>query len=117
MTLWRCEETGHGGWSVACCSDRDEVELWISLEVGPRILRLQRRGGKIFYEDGNAVFIGQSGEPSFRLRRTSLWTAPESTQTYEADNHAVSLSEVSGHRVELLAPLFLACVKRWSSKR
>ncbi len=110
MTLWRCEETGHGGWSRGLLLLTDEVELWISLEVGPRILRLQRRGGKnLFYEDRTQ--LGQSGEPSFRLRGGHrFWTAPESTQTYEADNHAVSY-QVSGHRVELLAPPFFGLRK------
>lgn len=103
MSLLRCEESAYGGWSRGLHLFTDEVELWVSLEVGPRILRCQRRGKEnLFYEDVSQ--LGGRGEPSFRLRGGHrFWTAPESPETYEADNSEVAYV-VGKSCVELVAP-------------
>ncbi len=102
MTLLHCVESGYGGWSRGLRVSTDAVELWITLEVGPRILRCQRRNEpSLFYE--NAEQLGNHGEASFRLRGGHrFWTAPESALTYEPDNTSVDY-QVRGDSVELIA--------------
>lgn len=87
------ETVSHGGWSCARVVS-GEGEALITLDVGPRVIRLAPIGGRnLFHEDPSDA--GQSGGDLFRMYGGHrLWTAPEDLgRTYAPDNHAVEVSE------------------------
>lgn len=95
MTRLSIDKVSYGGWQHCLRASTDAVELLITLDVGPRILRCQLRGGpSLFYEDQSQ--LGGTGEPTFQLRGGHrFWTAPESPLSYEADNSPVQVHRLS----------------------
>lgn len=84
------ETVEYGGWKHNLRLSNGEVELLITLDVGPRILAYRLKGGpNVFFEDKGQ--LGKSGEPDWQARGGHrLWTAPEDlTRTYAADNGPV----------------------------
>lgn len=84
------EEVAYGGWERNLRLTNEDIELIVTLEVGPRVLHLAPRGGRNLF----CVFeaeLGGSGERTWQSRGGHrLWVAPESSETdpftYYADN-------------------------------
>ncbi|HEX8550790.1 MAG TPA: hypothetical protein VF681_04470 [Abditibacteriaceae bacterium] len=101
------QEIEYGGWKRNLRLSNDEIELVVTLEVGPRIIHLAPLNGEnLFY-----VFpgqLGKTGEAEWQNRGGHrLWIAPESNEddpfTYFPDNAPVEY-EVSGNSVRFWSP-------------
>ncbi|MBM4148610.1 MAG: hypothetical protein FJ224_06165 [Lentisphaerae bacterium] len=86
---------GYNGWGKNARLSNGEMDLVITLDVGPRILRCGFVGGRnVFAEiDGQQ---GCEGEKEWMIRGGHrLWVAPEAKpQTYELDNVPVEVEEI-----------------------
>ena len=90
------------GWKNNLRLTNGEVELIVTLDVGPRVIRYG-------YVDGPNVFkeyedqLGKSGEVEWQIRGGHrLWVAPEDlTRTYAPDNQPVQ-SPTTG--IQLIPP-------------
>lgn len=95
----------YGGWKRNAHITNGKIELVVTGEVGPRIIRLGFVGKRnLFYEMEKQ--IGGQGEKEWMIRGGHrLWIAPEKKPfTYEPDNAAVNIKSVSGG-VKVEAPV------------
>ncbi|MHC5540282.1 hypothetical protein ACYOEI_18840, partial [Singulisphaera rosea] len=93
------------GWKNNLKLDNGEVELIVTLDVGPRIISYRLNGGKnVFkeYPEG----LGKSDESEWMIRGGHrLWYAPEDpARTYALDNKPVSYSELAPGVVRFIPP-------------
>ncbi len=84
-----------GGWPNCHRISNGEVDLIVTQDIGPRIMRYGFIGGQNLFR----VFedqLGKSGEPSWQLRGGHrIWLAPEHAQrTYAPDNDPVAIDNV-----------------------
>lgn len=93
------EISPYGGWKNVIKLSNEFVELFVTLEVGPRIVRYS------FLNDLN-VFkevpdqLGSQGEDEWCLRGGHrLWVAPEDDGTYTLDNVPVEYEKLSKYSV------------------
>jgi hypothetical protein len=91
------EKTPYQGWPNCYRISNGEVELIVTGDIGPRIMRFAFAGGRnIFkeYEDQ----LGGTGEPAWKLRGGHrIWSAPEdSVRTYAPDNSPVHIAIADG---------------------
>lgn len=95
------EPVTYGGWSHNLRLSNDTVEVVVTLDVGPRIIRYARVGGENALHERPAE-LGKSGEPVWVLRGGHrLWVSPEDPKrTYALDNEAVQ-HQVEGGRVRV----------------
>lgn len=87
------ETVAYGGWSQCTRLFNDEIEVIVTNQVGPRIIRCAFIGGpNLFCERPEEM--GQTGGDSFRLYGGHrLWTAPEhKPRTYYPDNEPVTVT-------------------------
>ena len=83
----------------------NEVELLITLDVGPRIISYRRRGGPNVFKTFDDQ-LGKSGEADWQIRGGHrLWIAPEKSSSYCPDNQPVSFTIVDENHVCLRAPV------------
>ncbi len=90
------EKIAYQGWPHCYRISNGEVELIVTSDIGPRIMRFSFIGGvNLFkeYEDQ----LGGANEPEWQLRGGHrIWAAPEDAKrTYATDNAPISV-EVSG---------------------
>ena len=92
------------GWTRVLVLANREVELLITLDVGPRIISYR-------HHDGMNVFKtfddqqGKSGEADWQIRGGHrLWIAPETTSSYFPDNQPVSFTIIGENHVCLRTP-------------
>jgi len=80
----------YAGWARNLRIANDDVELVVTLDVGPRVMRYAARGGNNLFGE-TADQLGRAGEPHWMPRGGHrLWTAPEDkTRTYAPDNRPV----------------------------
>jgi hypothetical protein len=80
----------YAGWARNLRIANDDVELVVTLDVGPRVMRYAARGGRNLFGE-SADQLGKSGEAHWMPRGGHrLWTAPEDkTRTYAPDNRPV----------------------------
>ena len=80
----------YAGWARNLRVANADVELVVTLDVGPRVLRYAALGGRNQFGE-TADQLGKSGEPHWMPRGGHrLWTAPEDkTRTYAPDNAPV----------------------------
>jgi len=98
------EKAEYQGWKNNLRISNQEVELLVTLDIGPRILSYR-------YVDGTNVLkeyadqMGGSGESSWMIRGGHrLWCGPEdNTRTYALDNEPVSY-ETTGERSVKVRP-------------
>jgi hypothetical protein len=91
------EEVAYGGWAHNLRLSNADVELVVTLDVGPRVIRYATLGGKnLLHEDPGQ--LGKSGEPGWMARGGHrLWTAPEDEfRTYAPDNRPVKYALAPG---------------------
>lgn len=95
----------YGGWENNLRLSNGLVELIITLDVGPRIIRFGTIGGsnifKEFPED-----LGGCGEAEWKIRGGHrFWHAPEAIpRTYVLDNSPVSWKKLNDFSVRLTSP-------------
>lgn len=102
------EKINFKGWPNSYRMTNGEVELVVTGDVGPRIIRYAFNGGRNLFHEA-AGEIGRSGEPEWRNRGGHrLWVAPEvappSPITYAPDNVAVDI-RIAGATLTATAPV------------
>jgi hypothetical protein len=85
-------KTEYKGWQNCYRVSNGEVELIVTGDVGPRVIRLGFVGGQNLFKEF-AEQLGKSGEEKFQLRGGSrVWKAPEDPiATWAPDNVAVEI--------------------------
>ncbi|HEX4487806.1 MAG TPA: hypothetical protein VH088_16140 [Terriglobales bacterium] len=88
----KVEKTEYKGWRNCYRVSNGEIELIVTGDVGPRIIRLGFVGGQNLFKEYEEQ-LGKSGEEKFQLRGGSrVWKAPEDPiATWAPDNVAVSI--------------------------
>jgi len=100
----KIEKTSHQGWPNCYRVTNGEVELIVTSDVGPRIMRYAFVGGKNLLKEYPEQ-LGKSGEKEFQLRGGHrLWVAPEElATTWAPDNGPVKVA-VKGSVLEVTQP-------------
>ena len=91
------ERITYGGWKNCYRLANDVVELVVTADVGPRVIRFGFVDGENqFWED--PALLGRSGGDEWvNYGGHRLWHAPEARpRTYAPDNEAVEVDEVDG---------------------
>lgn len=90
------EKVEYQGWKNNLRLSNGDVELIVTLDIGPRILSYRLANGKNVLKEYPDQ-MGQSGEDEWKIRGGHrLWCGPEDhTRTYALDNEPVSYEEVS----------------------
>ena len=107
------DKTAYAGWPNCYRLTNGEVELVVTADVGPRIIRYGYVGGQNLFVELEED-LGQTGGDGWRLYGGSrLWVAPEDrVYSYGADNEPVEI-EVSGSTLTALAPVENTGVQKW----
>lgn len=91
------EMAAYGGWANCARLSNGMVDLVVTLDVGPRMIRFGFCGGpNVFYED--AAALGKTGGDEWRLYGGHrLWHAPERDgRTNTSDNRPVACEALDG---------------------
>ncbi len=92
------------GWKQVLVLANNEVELLITLDVGPRIISYRHQGGLNVFKTFDDQ-LGTSGEADWQIRGGHrLWMAPETTLSYFPDNQPVSFTLMDENHVCLRTP-------------
>jgi hypothetical protein len=98
------EKTKYQGWNSYRVSN-GEVELMVTEDIGPRIMRFGFVGGQNLFKEFEQG-LGTSGEPKWLPRGGHrLWAAPEDpVKTYAPDNGPVTI-EIAGDALIATEPV------------
>lgn len=99
------EKIPYAGWPNCYRLSNGEVELIVTSDIGPRIIRYGFEGGQNLFVELEED-LGQTGGDNWRLYGGSrLWVGPEDpVYSYGADNDPVQI-EISGSRLVAQAPV------------
>ncbi len=99
------EKVAYKGWMNCYRVSNGEVELIVTADVGPRVIRFGFPGGPNIFKE-YADQIGKSGEKDYQLRGGHrLWVAPEDLATsWALDNGPVKV-RVDGNALEATQPV------------
>src|SRR4051794_1219310 len=88
------EKVAYQGWKNNLRLSNGDVELIVTLDVGPRILSYRLPNGKNVFKE-YADQMGKSGEDEWKIRGGHrLWYGPEDhTRTYVLDNAPITYNE------------------------
>ena len=88
----KIEKTAWGGWPNCYRISNDEVDLIVTSDIGPRIMRFGFLNGQNLFKNFEES-MGGSGEPEWMLRGGHrIWAAPEEApRTYAPDNGPVDI--------------------------
>ena len=94
------------GWKNNLQLSNGTVELVMTLDVGPRIIRYGYVGGPNVFKEYDEQ-MGKSGEKSWMIRGGHrLWHAPEDdVRTYALDNTPVKYEKLNDSTVRLIQPV------------
>jgi hypothetical protein len=94
------------GWKNNLQISNGSVELIITLDVGPRVIRYGFVGGENLFKEF-AEQIGKSGETEWQARGGHrLWHAPEDLKrTYELDNAPIKYEKLGNSGVRVIQPV------------
>jgi hypothetical protein len=108
----KIEKTSYQGWANCYRISNGTVELIVTADVGPRIMRYAFVGGQNIFKE-YAGQLGKSGEKEFQLRGGHrLWVAPERLETtWALDNGPVKVA-VKGGVLEARQPVDLAGLEK-----
>ncbi|MEK7405456.1 MAG: hypothetical protein AAB225_10140 [Acidobacteriota bacterium] len=97
LSAVRIEKTAYQGWANCYRVSNGEIELVVTGDVGPRIIRCGFVGGQNLFKEF-AEQLGKSGEKEFQLRGGHrLWVAPERlATTWAPDNFPVKIQAKGG---------------------
>jgi hypothetical protein len=101
----KIEKTSYAGWPNCYRMTNGEVELIITGDVGPRVIRYGFVGGQNLFKEFKDQ-MGKSGERAWQARGGHrLWAAPEDARdTYALDNGPVKI-EVKGDTIVATQPV------------
>lgn len=101
----RIEKISYQGWPNSYRITNSEVELVVTSDIGPRIIRFGFVGGQNLFKEYSEM-LGKSGEKEWMIRGGHrLWAAPEDqTLTYALDNGPVKI-EIRGDILEVTQPV------------
>ena len=101
----KIEKLAWGGWPNCYRISNDAVDLIVTSDVGPRIMRYGFINGRNFFKNFDES-MGRSGEPEWVLRGGHrIWAAPEqSPRTYAPDNAPVEI-HIKGSTLAALQPV------------
>lgn len=93
------------GWANNLLLSNGEVELVVTLDVGPRVISFRRVGGPNVLKNYDGQ-MGGTGEPDWQIRGGHrFWLAPEDlTRTYFPDNRPVAWTQTGPLSVTLTPP-------------
>jgi hypothetical protein len=99
------EGVNYKGWKNNLRLSNGDVELIVTLDVGPRVISYRLKDGKNVFKE-YADQLGKSGEKEWQIRGGHrLWVGPEDlTRTYEPDNGPVRYAEVESGLVVRFRP-------------
>jgi hypothetical protein len=99
------EKVDYKGWPNSYRISNGEIELVVTSDVGPRIMRCAFVGGQNLFKEFPEQ-LGKSGEPDYQLRGGHrLWVAPETLATsWALDNVPVRI-EIEGGVLEATEPV------------
>jgi hypothetical protein len=99
------DKVPYGGWPNCYRISNGEVELIVTSDIGPRIMRYGFVGGQNLFKEYPET-LGKSGEPEWVLRGGHrIWAAPEShPRTYAPDNGPVEI-HISKGVLESIQPV------------
>ncbi len=105
--MTKIEKTNYKGWPNSYLMTNGEVELIVTGDIGPRIIRYGFVGGQNLLKEYTDQ-IGKAGEKDWQIRGGHrLWVAPEiappSPLTYALDNSPVAI-QVKGGALEATPP-------------
>ena len=97
----KIEKTQYRGWPNCYRISNGEVDLVVTTDVGPRVIRYGFSGGPNVFKEFDEQ-VGKSGEGTWQARGGHrIWIAPEDpVLSYALDNSAVSAA-VKGDVIEL----------------
>src|SRR3954451_21864495 len=86
----KVEKTAYKGWSNCYRITNREVELIVTADVGPRVIRYAFTGGQNLFKEFDAQ-MGKHGEKEWMPRGGHrIWMGPEDAKlTYALDNSPV----------------------------
>jgi len=101
----KIEKTNFKGWPNCYRITNGEVELVITSDIGPRIMRYGFVAGQNFFKEFTES-LGKSGEPAWVARGGHrVWAAPEdAVRTYAPDNGPVHI-QIKGDVLEATEPV------------
>lgn len=90
----KVERTEYKGWNSCYRVTNGQVELIVTSDVGPRVIRFGFVGGQNLFKEYSEQ-LGKSGEEKFQLRGGDrVWKAPEdAVATWAPDNIPVEIIE------------------------
>jgi hypothetical protein len=98
------EEINYLGWKRNLLLRQNGVELVITLDVGPRLIRYAFVGGQNVFKEYPEQ-LGKSGENEWRIRGGHrFWTAPEAEHSYDIDNSPVNYETLGGDSIRIISP-------------
>lgn len=97
----KIEKTQYAGWPNCYRISNGEIELVVTTDVGPRVIRYGFVGGQNLFKEFTEQ-SGKSGESSWQARGGHrLWIAPEDpVLSYALDNSPIK-AEIKGALIEL----------------
>jgi hypothetical protein len=99
------EKITYKGWQNCCRIANDTMELVVTADVGPRVIRCSLVGGENLFKEYDEM-LGKTGGDEWRIYGGHrLWLAPEQKpRTYYPDNAPVTVEEHGGY-VRFTPPL------------
>ncbi len=99
------DKVNYQGWPNSWRMSNGEVELVVTGDVGPRVMRYGFAGGQNFFKEF-AGQMGKTGEADWQPRGGHrVWIAPEDpVKSYAPDNDAVAI-EVRGGEIACTGPV------------
>jgi hypothetical protein len=94
------------GWKNNLQLSNGTVELVLTLDIGPRIIRYGFVGGPNVFKEYEEQ-MGKAGEPAWQIRGGHrLWHAPEDLKrSYELDNSPIKSERLNASTVRLIQPI------------
>jgi hypothetical protein len=99
------EKINYRGWANSWRVSNGEVDLVVTGDVGPRVMRYGFAGGQNFFKEFDGQ-MGKTGEATWQPRGGHrVWIAPEDiVKTYAPDNAPVAI-EVHGDEIVCIGPV------------
>jgi hypothetical protein len=103
--MFKSEKINYQGWANSWRMSNGEVELVVTGDVGPRVMRYGFAGGQNFFKEF-ASQMGKTGEATWQPRGGHrVWIAPEDiVKSYAPDNEPVAI-EVQGGEIVCTGPV------------
>jgi hypothetical protein len=112
----KVEKTEYKGWPTCYRVSNGEIDLIVTGDVGPRVIRFGFVGGQNLFKEFPDQ-LGRSGEEKFQLRGGDrVWKAPEDpVTTWAPDNDPVTIGIWWGLGMLLLGLAYV--VRFWPNRK